>query len=63
MDAQADLFADVAQPKWVQPKGRGGCKRDPAAGPGTCWYWWEGCPKAAQRGCYDLWRNNQPETK
>jgi hypothetical protein len=21
------------------------CARDPSAGPGTCWFWWEGCPE------------------
>lgn len=20
------------------------CGRDPRAGPGTCWFWWESCP-------------------
>jgi len=24
-------------------------------GPGTCWHWWEGCKKAARRGCYFVW--------
>lgn len=21
------------------------CSRDPKAGPGSCWFWWEGCPE------------------
>ena len=21
------------------------CARDLAGGPGTCWHWWDGCPK------------------
>lgn len=30
-----------------------------AAGPGTCYHWWEGCPKAEKRGCYQLWARAQ----
>lgn len=48
-EAQGDLFA------WKRPKGRAACGRDPRAGFGSCWYWWEGCPKAESRGCYALW--------
>lgn len=62
MDAQPDLFDAVAQPKWAQPKARGGCKRDLSAGPGSCWYWWEGCPKAVQRSCHAHWLSAQLET-
>ena len=40
---------------WHPPKGKHTCKRDPKAGPGTCWHWWEGCPDAEKRGCYLLW--------
>ncbi|WP_292648352.1 hypothetical protein [Mesorhizobium sp.] len=40
---------------WARPKGKHNCRRDPAAGPGSCWHWWEGCPKAEKRGCYQLW--------
>lgn len=21
------------------------CSRDPKAGPGSCWWWWENCPE------------------
>lgn len=40
---------------WTKPKGRAGCGRDPNAGPGSCWHWWEGCPDAKKRGCYMDW--------
>jgi hypothetical protein len=40
---------------WSPPKGKHNCGRDTAAGPGSCWYWWEGCPKAEKRGCYFHW--------
>jgi hypothetical protein len=39
---------------WTSPKGKGACGRDHAAGLGTCWHWWDGCPKAKKRGCYLL---------
>jgi hypothetical protein len=39
---------------WSRPKGKSTCGRDPDAGPGTCWHWWDGCPKAEKRGCYLL---------
>lgn len=49
---------------WTRPKGKGKstCGRDPAAGPGTCWHWWGGCPQAERRGCYQLWYHRQHET-
>lgn len=41
---------------WRPPSGKGKrCGRDPASGPGTCKLWWEGCPKAEERGCYQHW--------
>lgn len=43
------------QMTWAAPKSKKGCRRDPAAGPGTCYHWWEGCPDAAVRGCYMIW--------
>ena len=47
-------------PVWRPPeKGRRICGRDPAAGPGTCWLWWEGCPKGAERGCYQIWAKSE----
>jgi hypothetical protein len=46
---------------WTRPARRNGCSRDPASGPGSCWYWWEGCPKAEARGCYQLWAKAQDE--
>lgn len=27
------------------------CTRDPKAGPGTCWFWWESCP-AKVKDCF-----------
>lgn len=27
------------------------CGKDPAMGPGSCLYWWEGCSRAEWRGC------------
>lgn len=44
---------------WTRPKGKGACTRNPAAGPGTCWHWWELCPRAEERGCYVLWRERR----
>ncbi len=49
------LFDAPLQMNWHRPKGKAGCGRDPAAGPGTCFHWWEGCPKGEQRGCYLIW--------
>lgn len=43
------------QMTWRMPRKSSGCRRDPAAGPGTCSHWWGGCPKASERGCYLLW--------
>lgn len=40
---------------WTRPKSKSMCGRDPKAGPGTCWFWWEGCPKAEKRNCYQRW--------
>lgn len=40
---------------WVRQKGKAACHRDPGAGPGNCWHWWEGCPNAQARGCCQLW--------
>jgi len=53
--ATPDLFGAVPQSKWKPAKGKGGCGRDPQAGPGSCWHWWELCPNAEKRGCYQLW--------
>ena len=53
------LFTAPLQMVWHAPKKRDGCGRDPAAGPGTCYHWWEGCPKAEKRGCYQLWARAQ----
>jgi hypothetical protein len=27
---------------------KGFCTREITAGPGSCWYWWEGCPAKAK---------------
>lgn len=49
---------------WTRPKGKGSCGRDPAAGPGTCYHWWDGCPRPDQRGCYIAWlRAQRQETR
>jgi hypothetical protein len=40
---------------WPRPTGRRACGRDPYAGPGSCSLWWEGCPKAEDRGCYQAY--------
>lgn len=58
MGEQLALFADVSPSQWVRPTVRGACGRDPAAGPGSCYHWWESCPRAASRGCYQLWWRN-----
>jgi hypothetical protein len=59
---QPDLFpAPVQQATWQPAPGRHACTRDPQAGPGTCWYWWEGCPKAEKRGCHLVWKRMQRE--
>jgi hypothetical protein len=26
------------------PRRKKVCGRNPALGPGSCWFWWEGCP-------------------
>lgn len=58
--ADVQINLDLPQPAaWTRPRGRHACGRDPAAGPGTCWFWWEGCPKAEKRGCYLAWRKQQ----
>lgn len=44
---------------WAPPKGRQACGRDPAKGPGTCWHWWDMCPRAEARGCYELWKDRK----
>ena len=51
------LFANPVQTTWLRPKKASGCRRDPAAGPGTCYHWWEGCPDAEKRGCFSRWAN------
>jgi hypothetical protein len=62
MTTQPNLFADPPQPTWTPPKGRHACTRDPAAGPGSCWFWWESCPRPEKRGCYvHWWRARQSE--
>ena len=53
--ATLDLFGAVTQSTWRPDRGKDGCGRDPKAGPGSCFYWWEHCPKAEKRGCYQLW--------
>lgn len=57
--AQADLAVDQRQATWSPPKSKIGCRRDPQAGPGSCWHWWDGCPRAEARGCHLLWLKEQ----
>jgi hypothetical protein len=52
-DEQLDLTLPSTA-AWTRPRGKSTCGRDPAAGPGTCHHWWDGCPKAEKRGCYLL---------
>ncbi len=33
---------------------RRACTRDPKAGPGSCWFWWELCPVNVAN-CYQRW--------
>jgi hypothetical protein len=47
----------AASARGVRPKFAGG--RDPAAGPGACWHWREGCPRAAERGCHIFWKRQE----
>lgn len=42
---------------WARPAAKHGCGRDPMAGPGTCHFWWDGCPRAAWRSCFNEWFN------
>lgn len=42
---------------WTPPKGKHACGRDPSKGPGTCWHWWDLCPRPEKRGCYELWKD------
>ena len=35
-----------------------GCTRDPKAGPGSCWFWWESCPDKTPN-CYRRWERAQ----
>jgi hypothetical protein len=57
MSTQAALFeCDLNAPRtWRVPRSRGACGRDPGAGPGSCSHWWEGCPDAERRGCWQHW--------
>lgn len=58
--SEAQTALPFPQPaEWTRPRGKQACGRDPAAGPGTCWHWWEGCPRAEKRGCYLLWAREQ----
>ena len=55
MSEQLALDIPSVQTTWSPPKGRHTCGRDPAAGPGSCLHWWEGCPQAEKRGCFKIW--------
>jgi len=53
--AQSDLPLEQLPQPWRPNPGKGGCRRDLKAGPGTCGWWWDSCSKAEQRGCFVLW--------
>lgn len=56
------LFEDPQQATWSRRRVRPGmktCGRDPEAGPGTCKLWWEGCPNAEKKNCYQRWWRQQ----
>lgn len=58
-----DQLALALTPAWTRSgTGRKFCSRNPDAGPGSCWLWWEGCPKAEKAGCYQLWFHQQEKT-
>lgn len=54
MKGSLPLLESAAVPEYQPSTKRGACRRDPKAGPGTCTYWWEGCPNAEARNCYQL---------
>lgn len=58
---QIELPLDTPQPTWHPPAKRGSCTRDPEAGPGTCYHWWDGCPNAATRGCWFHFHRQQAQ--
>lgn len=59
---QPDLFAGAEPVQgWRPAPGRGKCARDLAAGPGSCWFWWDGCPRPEQRECYSHWARANPD--
>ena len=55
MTGQAALPLDAPTQPFRPGKTKASCRRDPNEGPGSCWWWWEGCPNAERRGCYRLW--------
>lgn len=55
MSEQLTLAVETPQLSWRPGLGRAACSRDPAAGPGSCYHWWEGCTKPDKRGCYLAW--------
>lgn len=61
MTDQPSLIEDVLHKSWVAPKHRGRCTRDLTLGPGSCFYWWENCPRGEWRGCYALWAKARNE--
>ena len=64
MSEQLSLFTEpTPQPKWDPPRGPRYCGRDPDAGPGSCSWWWEMCPRAEYRQCFILLRKQQQEVK
>jgi hypothetical protein len=50
-----------ARARWTPPAHAGVCGRNIEAGPGSCSYWWKGCPSPERRGCYLHWAQQQPE--
>lgn len=57
-DPESQPMLPMPEPsnEWRRPTGKGGCGRDPNAGPGTCYHWYDGCPRPEARGCYILWK-------
>jgi hypothetical protein len=51
---QTQLFPDDPD-VWKPGTGKRACGRNPDAGPGTCWLWWDGCAGAEKAGCYQAW--------
>ncbi|MDT7935251.1 MAG: hypothetical protein RQ833_11715 [Sphingomonadaceae bacterium] len=63
----ADLFGSMGGRDSGPPPARtrrklsgNACTRDLAAGPGSCWHWWEGCPERVEPCAARLAREVRP---